>query len=420
MVPPCTFLFLVSLMSNNSVSRSEGLLDHDVPREVMMLAQCLAAIHGEVVIRREDHGLHLYMASPTGIERDGAKELQSRHLTVNADRYLGFGQWRNRAGTYDRDMSAVCHKYGTKFSVSQLKQYKPLEQRGIPDVKHTVFNNAVDREKYLVDDGKGHRIPNHPGLVMPIQDLPSDHPALEYIRSRDYDVDILTQQFRCAYCYSETPENDEIKLFYKRLPGRFKDTPQGRLVFYVDIKGVQEGWQARILNKTEGDVQHHWHPYQNAWVLTHVKVNGIWHLRHDWKKEPYPWKPSKYRSANGIQRSRVVMGYDAAVAWNARHKLKTPTAILVEGPLDAGRIGPPGIAFMGKYLNEAQGDLLSREFRKIIYITDDDEAGRESKRSIVRSLAGKVDLHEAVLPKGFKDIGEMDMGAAWKLVQPYF
>jgi len=406
-------------MHSENVSKSEGLAESDIPREVMLLARSLARIHGEVVVRNEAHGLHLYMASPTALERDGLREIQSRHLTVNADRYLGRGQWQNRVGTYDRDRSAVCHKYGTKFSVSDLQQFPPLEQRGVQDVKRAVLNNAVDREKYLIDDGLGHRIPNHPGTVIPVMELPSDHPAIGYIRSRGYDPAVLAYQFRCGFCQTETPENADIKLFYKKLPGGFKDTPQGRLVFHVDVHGVQEGWQARILEKTEGNHKYHWHPYAWRWVLTHVLDGNNWVLLPEYQNCPYIWKPSKYRSANAMQRSRVVMGYDAAVSWNKRYFPGSPFCILVEGPLDAGRFGPPACAFLGKYLNEGQGDLIAKAFRRVIYLTDNDTAGRESEASILRSLDGKVDLRKASVPANFKDVGEMIRGDAWDLVKEH-
>jgi len=404
---------------SDDISTSEGLARQDIPRQVMLLANALSRVHGEVVIRREGHGLHLYMASPEALEQDGLKELQSKHLTVNADRYLGLGQWTNRVGTYNKELSAVCHKYGTKYTVEQLKSLPPLEKRGIKNVKRTVFNSAVDREKYLVDDGKGNMIPNHPGHTLPINELPDDHPAVEYLLNRGYDPEALYRQFRCAFCHMETPENPDIKLYYRRLPGGFKDTPQGRLIFYIDVKGIQEGWQARILDKIEGDQKFHWHPYQNRWELTHVRVNGIWTLRPDYKKEPYAWKPSKYRTGNGTERSRVVLGYDAAVEWSNKSS-GTPWACLMEGPLDAGRMGPPGLAFLGKYLNEEQGKLIARKFRKVLFIADADASGRESKKSIYRALADKVELVEVPLPPEYKDVGEMsDTTTAWRLIAKY-
>ena len=405
-------------MSDN-VLTSEGLGLQEVPRKVKILANALAKIHGSIVIRREEHGLHLYMASPTGLEKDGSKELQSKHLTVNADRYFGLGQWTNRVGSYNRESSACCHKYGTKFTVSQLKNFPPLEDRGIKDASHQVYNNAVSREKYLIDDGKGNRIPLHPGETIPIQELPMDHPAIEYLLSRDYNIDILAKQFRCAYCYAETPEDPEIKLYYRRLPGDFKDTPQGRLIFYIDVKGVQEGWQARCLEKIEGNEKYYWHPYKNEWELVFVNKDDTWLLREDWHGCPYPWKISKYRTGNGVARSRVVMGYDAASAWNDNVQLRLRTCCLSEGPLDAGRIGPPGLAFLGKYLNAEQGALIAKAFKRVIFIADADASGQESKKSVYRALAGKVELEEVTLPKGVKDLGEMTRGEAWALIKEH-
>lgn len=404
---------------NEDIFTSDNLPRHDVPRQVMLLANALSRIHGPIVIRREAHGLHLYMASPAALDIDGRKELQSKHLTVNADRYFGIGYYLNKQGTYNRENSVICHKTGTKYTVDQLKQFPTLDKRGIKDVKREVYNNAFAREKFLVDDGKGHRIPLGPGLVMPLEDLDPAHPAVEYLLNRKYDLDVLKRQFRVGYCYSETPEQRDIGLYYRRLPGGFSDTPQGRIIFYIDIKGVQEGWQARILEKVEGNRRYFWHPYQNAWVLVHIKIGDVWQLRPDWQQGSYPWKPSKYRTGNGTTRSAVVMGFDAAVEWNTRMRIKEPFVVLVEGPLDAGRIGPPGISFLGKYLNADQGKLIARNFKKVIYIADNDKSGRESKNSIITSLAGKVELCEALVPDGSKDVGDMSTSDAWGLIKPF-
>lgn len=406
-------------MFSENVSKSEGLSEADIPREVKLLALSLSRLHGDVVIRNEAHGLHLYMASPTALERDGEIEYDKRHLTVNADRYLGRGQWQNRVGTYDRDRSAVCHKYGTKFTVSDLQNFPPPAPREGKNTRRVVYNNVVDREKYLIDDGQGHRIPNHPGVVVSLMDLPTHHPAIQYLRGRGYDPARLVYQFRCGYCEQELPENSETKLFYKKLPGGFKDTPQGRLIFYVDVRGVQEGWQARILDMVEGDYKYHWHPYSKTWVPTHVRQNDDWVLLPDYQNSPYTWKPSKYRSANGMQRSAVIMGYDAAVQWNKRYFPSLPFCVIVEGPLDAARFGPPGVAFMGKYLNEGQGELIAKSFRRVIYLLDNDAAGRESEASILRALDGKVDLRKVTIPANFKDVGDMSSLAAWELISEH-
>lgn len=391
----------------------------ELPREVMMLAGSLARIHGDVVVRKESHGTHLYMASPEALERDGDKELLSRHMTVNADKYLGVGRWTARAGTYDRDHVATCHKYGTRYAVSDLLKMLPLEQRGISAGSgHKVINASFDREKYLVDDGRGNMVPMGPGKCVPLAGLPAEHPAIVYLRTRDFEPSDLECQFGASYCYEEAPENRAIGLYWKRLPGGFKVTPQGRLILNVDVRGIRQGWQARILEYEAGHFRYFWHPYECKWVPVLVKISQAdggykWELRPDWARSKFQWKPVKYRSANGIQRAEVLMGFDAAVHAN------TGYGVIFEGPLDAARLGPPGMAYMGKYLNEGQAHLLASAFPHILFMRDEGSAGDEAAASIVVHLGGRVRLTEVPRPPRYEDPGAMPRDELRALVAHY-
>src|ERR1019366_4210417 len=121
----------------------------EVPREIMLLAEKLASIHGTVVISRESSGCHLYMASPAALEQDGARELEKRHLAVNADKHFGLGAWRSSWGTYDADNTGMCMKTEKPYRVSTLKAMQPIHRRGYQastDVQVRV------KERYLVPD----------------------------------------------------------------------------------------------------------------------------------------------------------------------------------------------------------------------------------------------------------------------------
>ena len=100
--------------------------------------------------------------------------------------------------------------------------------------------------------------------------------------------------------------------------------------------------------------------------------------------------------------------------------LKKSVVILVEGPLDAARFGPPGVAMLGKYLSDRQADLLARRFKKIIVVADNDKAGLEAKLRIQDVLSNKlIDLVFVDVPPAFKDVGEMETLDAIKLIQPH-
>lgn len=405
---------------SNDIFASDGVSLSEVDRDIVILAEALARKHGRVTIRKENQGVHLYMPSPKCLEEDGKREIQACHLTVNADRYLGLGKFINKKGTYNADASALCHKTDTRYLVSELLAMPPLEERGIPNAPRGELIKA-SHDRYLVDDGNGNMIPAHPGKVIPIIDLPEDHPAVIYLRDRGYNLSLLHLQFRCGYCFEETPESKEHSLFYKRMPQGFKDTPQGRIIFYVDMEGVQNGWQARVIDKCEGNTKYYLHPYSQAMtpVYTRESEESEWTLMDSYADDRYNWKPSKYKTGQGALRNQLLMGYDAAVRWNAILKHEVPFCVLVEGPLDAGRIGPPGVAMLGKYLSRNQALALRSRFRRVIFIPDTDKAGKASKDRFLDVMSEFTDMQYDILelPDSFKDVGEMTYEQVWKLIK---
>lgn len=401
-----------------------------VPPPVRRLAETLSRLHGPAIVRKETNGYHIYLASPECLIRDGRKELASKHLTVNASKYYNLDDWVALGKTgKDPDFSAVCHKTETKYRVSDLmnpRLFPPLEQRGIKNVGTHITFAAFDSKDSLIQDEHGNWIPVNPGQVVSILDLPPRHPAVEYLIGRGYSLELLHAQFHCTFCLTETPEDSVKGIYYKRLPLNFRDTPQGRIIFYSFINTVQVGWQARILDRVVDGKKEYWHPYSNNWLPVEYKDPKT----EKW--EPLPgvevhtdtfdilWKPSKYKTAFGMSRNTTLMGIDAAVAWNKRMQLKKPTAIVVEGPLDAGRFGPPGVAILGKYLSDTQADLLCKKFSKLIFVMDNDAAGLKARERIKEIMATRMaEVIFVDVPPQYKDIGEMPFSDAFLLIHQH-
>lgn len=393
----------------------------------MRLAERLAELHGRVSLARENRGLHIYMASPICLARDGSVEVSKRHLALNAERYLGLGAWADKAGTYEPDNSALCMKTGTPYQVSELLSMPPLSARGITDnIDHRVTVGTIER--HLVPDGKGNMIPEGPGETTSLVDLPSDHPAIAYLTHRNFEAADLVAQFDACFCDRELPVDPAAKRFYRKLPLGMCDTPQGRIVLYCDVGGIRLGWQARLIDRevvAEGHVigREVLHPYTRQWVLTETFDQDRKRLMPvpDIARSELDWNPSKYRTARSALRNQLLMGVDAAVEWNQKHRPgRPPMAILVEGPLDAGRFGPPGVAMLGKSLSIEQAELMSRFFRQVILVPDNDLAGRQQTAKIGATLLGKVSCELAELPRGIKDAGEFpSREAAWEHIKPY-
>ena len=209
----------------------------DIDDKIMRLAQQLSNRHGNAKLMQESGGVHIFIASPICLDMYGEEELlpSKMHLAVNADKYLGNSPYQKT------DMAALCMKTGTAYRVSDLLNGKDLAERGFTARQHQV--QLIEKKNYLEDDGNGNMVPFGPGEVTPLTDLPMEHPARQYVRSRDYDPVELESQFRAAYCTA-----DRKGVYYRKLPHGFKAGPCGRIVFYIDVKGVQRGWQARILD----------------------------------------------------------------------------------------------------------------------------------------------------------------------------
>jgi hypothetical protein len=260
-------------------------------------------------------------------------------------------------------------------------------------------------------------IPDVPGVTVPLASLPAAHPALLYLEQRGYDVRSLVDQMGAEFCTQEAPEDAAKGRFYRRFSGGFRDSPQNRIIFYADIHGVRRGWQARYIEHTEGGTKYILHPYSNAWVPVAEQHLGKW-------KNIAPYEDldlSKYKTAFGAKRNEIVMGLDAAIKWNQRIRPGQPAVCtLSEGPLDAGRIGAPGLACLGKSLSSNQSRLIADHFKKVVVLADNDAAGTELKDKIVAELSRYGTAYAIVdVPKEFKDVGDMSTGAALALVGPH-
>lgn len=385
----------------------------------MNLAKALAKRHGYTTIAREESGIHLQMASPLGLDEDGMVELTKRHLYVNADKYFGLGKWRNLFGTYDADLVANDIKRGIGMKVSDLLSMVPLEERGY---RRPVFREDItikaDKVKFLRPDGKGNMIPDDPGDTLPVNELPSWHESVRYLKDRGFDPDLMVKFCEMSWCFKEKPEDRVLGRFYGRTAGGFKKTPQGRLIFYCYINGVRVGWQARVLDRTTEEGKFYYHPYQKQWVQTHVRIAGELVPLPGYEKENFD--PGKYVNGLGCTRNAMMIGMDHAIKWNNDNpSTGARTVILTEGPLDAARLAAwPSVAILGKYLSDTQAAHISKNFDRVLYAMDNDEAGNSSLGVIMRKLADK-DLVQVTIPKPYKDPGEMPQNEADKMILSY-
>jgi hypothetical protein len=398
----------------------------DIPQPVLHLAEALSRRHGAVQVTKEKNGFHLNMACPNCLTTEGARELQAgkRHLAVNADKYLSSGKWTGEPAV---DMAASCMKCSTPYRITKLLQFPPLSKRGYSDSPRVT---VTDNTKWLVHRN-GRDIPGGPGVdtdrkgVIPLTQLPPDHPAIWYLQSRGYSIASLCEQFDASYCDEEWAECREEGRYHKHLLAGMKDSHQGRIVFFSFQNGAQVGYQGRIIEnvfEAAGQVYRaFWCGQARNWkTLEYRSPDGTWILLPEFRSDKGAWPPSKYKNASGAMRNELLFGLDAAVAWNAKHRAGLePYAIVVEGPLDAGKLGPPAIARIGKYLSDEQIKLLASRFRRVFLVPDNDKAGLHSITEDQQRLAAHVHCDIVRVPDvcpftrtKLKDPGEMSAACA--------
>jgi hypothetical protein len=360
-----------------------------------LLADALAQIHGKVRVAIERSGVHFYLPCPSCLQEGDEDEVCKRHLAVNADKVI--------AG---RDRATMCMKCDTVFSATDLLRMKPLEERGYERVPGEVVSEQPAMVGDLYEpDGNGNMLPKGPGETIALTALPEDHPAIWYIRSRQFNPAALYQQFGAEYCTKERPD---VK--HRHIGHRFKLSPQGRIVFYMFQHGVRVGWQARQIEASDDHRHYLWNGYRSDWVAFRQResVDHEWQPRESWGK----FDPPKYLFASGMRRNACLAGFDAAVEFNRVNNVDKPFCVLVEGVMDAARFGAPAIASLGKYLSENQAALVKGAFQRVVLVPDNDGPGETLIETAKRWLEPKCKVTVARLPSELKDAAEMDERSA--------
>lgn len=387
-------------MSESPISYGSSVSESfaaNIDERILRLANQLSVIHGNVRVTKEASGIHLYLPSPICLREYGSSELYKMHLALNADKYL--------EGT---DVCGMCMKTNKPYSVSDLLTMRSVKDRGFTvETQHRLI--VKDNSNYLEEDENGNRIPKPPGDVIPLTELPETHPAIRYVRSRDFDPATLYQQFGASYCVAAREDYPT-----RRLPGGFYITPQCRIIFYIYVNGVRVGWQGRILEFSENGVKSYYHPTYDKWVPMEERVSG--------KYKPLAevgegWNPAKYIHAPGTNTTHALMGYDAAL----KHNKETGNNYigLTEGPLDSARLGTPFCAVMGKHFNSDKASLL-RKFDKVILAVQNDEASKtllDEVTSVV-SIYGNKPLKVIYPPEQYNDFGDMSERKVKQLIHP--
>jgi hypothetical protein len=208
-----------------------------------------------------------------------------------------------------------------------------------------------------------------PGMCIPLHSLPFDHPSRAYLQSRRFDPDELSKLWNVHYCQSTAVDENGF------IPGTNirAHLVQGRIIFPVYRAGVMVGFQARVI----GD--------------------------HQVKYYTMPGLRKQYMLYNGDR----AKGYDFGV--------------VVEGVLDAIRVGPQAVALLGKTMSWRQRELIIAHWGSgALCILLDPDAVKEMERiqKLLNPQSFRWGSFCLPLPPG-TDPGDMNRDELWGLIASY-
>lgn len=178
-----------------------------------------------------------------------------------------------------------------------------------------------------------------PGQIVPLTDLPADHPAITYLRSREFDPAELTDNFNVGLCVA--PDKDKFRLV------------QNRIYIPVTFNRRLAGWQGRSVGEAS-------------------------------------YGP-KYYNSPGMQKSRVLYNYDTAS--------KQPLVVVVEGVPSVWRIGAPAVCLFGKSMSHWQRTTIATTWAgKPVFLLLDSDAQAELERGVVELCEHDLQVVPVILP----------------------
>jgi hypothetical protein len=231
------------------------------------------------------------------------------------------------------------------------------------DLYEKIFDDFAHRQRAYDPVLRGER-PSAPRegrppgeILYALHHLPDDHHANEYLRGRGYDPVWLGRTFRVAFCQHSYPEYGHAR---------------GRIIVPVYHGGVYVGWLARYVG------------------------------------EPPDRAVPKYYIMPGMKKTSLLYNYDVARAY--------PYVVVCEGCSDVWRVGPAGVALLGKTMSAMQEQLVAATWGAgaAVVLLDGDAA--DEARRIYERLGGRVRHRVLVgLPVG-KDPGDLDHDGLWRLI----
>lgn len=171
-----------------------------------------------------------------------------------------------------------------------------------------------------------------PGTIIPLRDLPEGHPAREYVISRQFNPDKLSDNFNIGFV-ADTAEG-------------VSPACANRLYIPVAQNGALMGWQCRGLT---------------------------------------PAAVPKYLNARAMRKATMLYNYDTAK--------NQPFVIVVEGVPSVWRLGAAAVCMFGKSMSRMQHDLIVRTWHQkpvFLLLDHDAQVEMEQAASLLRKTVKTV------------------------------
>lgn len=315
-----------------------------------------------------------------------------------------FGTMEAESGIPFNDIIRLAHCFNEQCDLSrEVELLKPYAGRHMPIVK------AQPSEAQSI-----RKVPK-PGSCARLDILKEDHPAIQFVLGRNFDPDELAKKYGVSYCYSST-------LRFAR----------NRLIIPILEREKIVGWQSRYLGDVpkQADI-----PKSGAsGCVSDIIGTGIGFIVKVDKHEYYMPKGSmptvkigesvsagsalavpvpKYWTAPGTPRNTVLYNLDRARRY--------PYVIVVEGPLDAIRIGGPVIATLGTSVTALQQRRIAGiwQNKNIILMFDPEAADTTEKvKAFLSKYMMESNLLSITLPAG-KDPADFSRDEIWNIIISY-
>lgn len=309
-------------------------------------------------------------------------------------------KYHKKGGIYKLSINAdtgafMCHDCGYTGSA-----YKEFFDDGLQFFRGLKINRSKNSEIYhpRVTMQKARKIwkdgvPS-PGEMVKVSELDAAHPACIYLQERGVDP-ALTDKFFLRYC------TDGYFDFSARL-----GTTSGRIIFPIVMDGTLVGWQARQIEKKIEGSRAVWKGDSAGWWQPKMVDDGKGGSEYEDKNVP------KYYTCPGMHRSRSLLNCDVAT-------LNPNFVVVVEGPVDAIKVGDNAVATFGKRLTKDQVRILCARWSRVIMLLDGEVDTEETWFKNLESSFRGVYFAWMKLD-GFEDPGAASHEEIWRQLTEKF